>query len=492
VSDKNSYKQILRSSSIMGGSQALTYIIGLIRIKVVAVLLGPSGVGLVSLYGSALGLLGTVTGLGIGSSGVREVVQVYSQNDSQQAARTVRILRRACWVTGLLGWLLAAALAQPISAWVLGSTEHAWAIAVLGVTLLIGAISSGQLALLQGLRRIGDLARANVFGVLVSTCVSIGLYAWLGQAGIVPVLVASALVSLGFSYWFARRVEVQATDLSWAETFAGTKRLVGLGVAFMWSGLLTAGVDLLTRTVITKQLGLESAGIYQAAWALSGLFAGFILSAMGADFYPRLTAAIHDKAAAVRMVNEQTEVGILLAFPGLLGTLAFAPWAMEIFYTKSFVAGAELLPWFVLGVFGRVLSWPMGFIQLAAGASKWFFATETIFLGIQATLIIWLVPAFGIAGAAYAFAATYALYTAGMYWVGNKLIEFNWSLRVVRLLVFIAMTLIIQVSLNVIVDDWLSNLFSIMSILSSGIFVTIILFKKSKKDDSIMLNPNVG
>jgi PST family polysaccharide transporter len=337
-------------------------------------------------------------------------------------------------MTGILGWLLAVILAKPLSEWMLGSAEHAWAIAALGITLLISAISNGQLALLQGLRRIGDMARANVLGVLVSTGVSIALYAWLGQDGIVPVLVTSALISLGFSYWFSRRVAVLPVPVSWRETVAGTRRLAGLGVAFMWSGVLTAGLDMLTRAVITRQFGLEAAGIYQAAWALSGLFAGFILGAMGADFYPRLTAVIHDKEQAVRTVNEQTEIGILLALPGLLATLAFAPWAMEIFYSKRFLAGAELLPWMVLGVFGRVISWPMGFILLAKGASRWFIATETIFIGIQAALVFWMVPAFGAVGAAYAFAVSYALYAVGMLWVGRVLIGFRWSPFVLKML----------------------------------------------------------
>ncbi len=428
MSDEDkSYRQVLRSSSVMGGAQALTYIIGLVRIKIVAMLLGPSGIGLVGLYASAMGLIGTVSGLGIASSGVREVVQAYSHEDAARAARTVRILRRACWATGVLGWLLAIAVAQPVSQWMFGSPDHAWAIAVLGVTLLIGSVSAGQLALLQGLRRIGDMARASVLSALVSSAVAIALYAWLGQDGVVPVLVASALVSLGFSYWFSKRVAVSPVTVSWADTLVGTRRLAGLGVAFMWSGVLTAGVDMLTRSVITRQHGLEAAGIYQAAWALSGLFAGFILGAMGADFYPRLTAVIHDKVKAAKAVNEQTEIGVLLALPGLLATIAFAPLVIEVFYTKRFLPGAELLPWLVIGVLGRVISWPMGFIQMAMGASRWFVATETIFIGLQATFVLWMVPAYGAVGAAYAFALTYALYVMGMLWVSRMLIDFRWS-----------------------------------------------------------------
>ena len=445
--DGISYRQILRSSSIMGGAQALNYLIGLIRIKVVAILLGPTGVGLVGLYTSAIGLIGTVSGLGISNSAVREVVQAYSKDDLWHAARTVCILRRACWATGIFGWLLAVALAEPVSEWMTGTNEHGWAIALLGVTLLVGAVSSGQLALLQGLRRIGDLARANVLGVLVSTLVAIGLYAWLGKDGIVPVMVASAIVSLGFSYWFARRVPVAEHVVTWSETVVGTRRLVGLGFAFVWSGVLTTGLDMLTRAVITRQLGLEAAGIYQSAWALSGLFAGFILGAMGADFYPRLTAVIHEKDQAVRMVNEQTEIGVLLALPGLLGTLAFAPWVIQLFYTQQFMPAAELLPWMVLGVFGRVISWPIGFIQLALGASKWFIATDTAFLGLQAALVCLLVPQVGVIGAAYAFALTYALYLPCMLYVGRILINYRWSRNVLGLMLVTALLITLGAAL---------------------------------------------
>ncbi len=425
--DRNSYSQIFRSSSIVGGAYVFNYVIGLIRIKVIAILLGPTGVGLVSLYTSAMGLIGTVSGLGVSNSAVREIVRAYSRHDEEEAARTVRILRRVCWGTGLFGWLLALGLAAPISSLMTGSTDLASSIALLGSTLLFGAIGSGQLALLQGLRRIGDMSLAEVLGTAVSAIVTIALYFWLGKAGILPALIATSLISLCFSYGLSRRVSVAPLAVSWTETLHGFRRLIGLGLAFMWSGVLITGLDMLTRSLITRKFGVDSAGIYQAAWALSGVFASFVLSAMGTDFYPRLTAVIDDKARAVRTVNEQTEIGILLVLPGLLGTLAFAPLIMQIFYTKQFIPAAELLPWMTLGVLGQVVSWPLGFVQLAKGDSRWFAVTETASVGIGAILMFWMLETQGIMGVAYAFATRHALYTLIMLWVSRVLIGFSWS-----------------------------------------------------------------
>ena len=458
MSTNNSYRQILHASSIIGGANALSFIVGLIRIKIIAVFLGPSGVGLVSLYTSVVSLIGTVSGMGVTSSGVREVAKVLNTNDPIKVATNIIVLRRVSFWTGVLGWLLVALFAQPISILVFSSPEHASSIAILGVILLIGAVSGGQTAMLQGMRKIRDLARINIITMLINTVVTIALYAWLKEQGIIPVLISIALVTLLVSSWFSQRIKIEQVILSLSQTISGARRLFGLGFALMWSALLVAGLDFVTRSIITHEYGMNAVGIYQAAWALSGTLAGFVLNAMGMDFYPRLTSVIEDNANACRTVNEQTEIGMMLAIPGLLCTLTFAPVTMELFYTRDFLQGAVLLPWFLLGVFGRVVSFPLGYIQLAKGASHWFIATETIFTGLQITLNLMLVPRLGIVGAAYSVGIVYVGYTLVSLWVGRLLIGFKWSKDVKRLLLFSLLLLLIGVGLRILLPGWQGNI----------------------------------
>lgn len=406
----------------------------MVRVKVVAVLLGPTGVGLVGLYSSTTGLLGTLAGLGISSSGVREVAEANGSGDTEKIARVVKTLRRVCWATGILGWLLCAILSYPLSLWTFGSSDRAWAIAILGAILLLGAISGGQNALLQGTRRIGDIARYNVMGAVISTLVAIGLYGWLGQKAIVPVLILTSAINLGCTWWFARQVHTLQVGQKWRETIANSRRLVGLGLAFMYSGLLVAVVSLATRSLIARQLGLGASGIYQAVWGISGMFAGFILSAMGTDFYPRLTAVADSNEEVNRLVNEQTEIGVLLAMPGLLGTLAFAPWVMHIFYSAKFLSGAILLPWFVLGVLGQVISWPMGYILSAKGYSGWLSVYSTATAIVNLVLLVVLLGKMGLTGCGVAFAILNILHIGGMLLLSKYLTGFHWTMHTIRLL----------------------------------------------------------
>src|SRR5208337_3218913 len=102
-------------------------------------------------------------------------------------------------------------------------------------------------------------------------------------------------------------------------------------------------------------------------WTLSTLYVGFVLNAMGADFYPRLTSLAADNMMVNRLVNEQTEMGLLIAVPGVLATLTLAPWVLKIFYSVQFVPAVEIVRWQIVGILLRVVSWPMGFVQLAKG-----------------------------------------------------------------------------------------------------------------------------
>jgi PST family polysaccharide transporter len=449
----SSYSQILKSSSIMGSAQAINYLVGLLRVKAIAVLLGPAGVGVIGLYSTAISLLGTLTGLGLQGSAVRAIASSDGNGDEVAVGRTVFTLRRLCWITGLLGWVASSALAVPLSRAMFESDQHAWAIAILGSTLLISAVSSGQMATLQGLRRIGDIAKLQVIAAVVNTVLNIAIYAWLRERGIVPALIANAAVSLGVSWWFARRVPIVAIQLDWKDGLAEARPLLGLGLALTWSGALVLFADLFTRTLVSRELGLPAAGMYQASWALSGLFAGFILSAMGMDFYPRLTAVIQDRTAAVRAVNEQTEIGVLLALPGLLITLAFAKLVIWAFYSVKFAPAADVLVWMLLGMFGRVLSWPLGYILLALGASRWFVASEAAFHAVQILLVAWLVPRHGLVGAAYAFSACYFLHALGMLWLSRKLIGFSWSPETRRAVAVGACLMLIALGVNRLLDE---------------------------------------
>jgi antigen flippase len=421
------YRSALKSTSLIGGSSFLSIIIGMVRTKFAAVLLGPSGVGLIGVYSALMSMIGTLAGMGIATSGVRQIAEAHGSADHHQLARTVSILRRTVWATGLMGMFAMIAGAHYLARLSFGDAEYAFTIALLGLGILLGNIAAGQACILQGTRRIGALAKIGVLGALNGTLLSVPCYHMWGLDGIVPGLLLTSVATLATTWWYARRVSVAKPALSGKDVIHGATRLLHFGFPVMLSGLLMALSAYACRIILLHMFGLDGVGIWHAAFSISGVLASFVLQAMGADYYPRLTAVIHDDARVDTEVNTQTEIAILLATPGLMATLIFAPWAISLLYTAEFSSATGILRWCIIGVFGRVISWPLGYVLLAKGMGKTYFLTE-LFANSFQVLTIWICSrVWGLEGTGVAFALLYLFYTPFIYGVARYVSRLRWS-----------------------------------------------------------------
>jgi PST family polysaccharide transporter len=190
---------------------------------------------------------------------------------------------------------------------------------------------------------------------------------------------------------------------------------------------MLTGMAYLIRILVLRRVGFEATGLYQSAWTLGGLYVGFVIQAMAADFYPRLTASAADDTVCNRLVNEQVRVGLLLAGPGVIATLTFAPLVIALFYTSKFGAAVGVLRWICLGTTLQVVTWPMGFIIVAKGRRAIFFWSELACAAIYAVLAWFCVSSFGLNGAGIAFFG-YCLFHGFLHYpIVHRLSGFRWS-----------------------------------------------------------------
>lgn len=429
----SSYRQIVTSSAIMGGAQGADLLLRTARTKVIALLLGPSGLGLVALFQSIIDLVGTLSGLGLNSSGVRQISEAAATGETTTVARSRQVLRTSTLMTGLLGASICVFGAAPLSHWVFENRNYSLLVALLGISVLIEAQTKAGLAILQGTRRISDLASIQLLSAIGITAGSIALYAWLGLDGILPVFVLSSLISLVLTSHYTRKLGFSSVRMTVRMYISESRGLLIFGLAHMWGALVGAMSAFAVRALIQRQFGLDGIGVYQAAWALSGLFASFILSAMAVDYYPRLTAAaIHD-GDVNRLVDEQTEVVVLLALPGILSTMALGPFLIRLLFSSAFSEASIVLPWLIVGVFVQVVSWPAGFIQLAKGAGAIFALSQTAFYSLHMIAVYWGLLWLGLPGAGMGFAVCYVLHVAICLSIGFYLSGYLWSRSLVNL-----------------------------------------------------------
>lgn len=459
-----SYRRILKSSSIIGGASVINILIGLVRTKIVAVLLGPTGVGLVSLYTSLMSTASAVATMGVGTIGTRQIAEALGKEDE----RALAVVRRAMFWGALLlasaGALVVWAMREVLAVKVLGGAEHSTVVGWLALGVALSVAGASQGALIQGMRRIGDMARLSVYGSVLNTALGVGLLWNWGQAGLVAFVLIGPLVSFLLGHWYVSRLpKLRSDPIAVREMAHQWQTLLRLGVPFMGAGVVGAFVQLWIRVEVGNTLGSEALGHFQAAWAISMQYIGFVLGAMGADYYPRLTGVIHDHKAATRLVNEQTEIALLLSAPIFIAMIGLTPWVIQLLYTDAFLPAVNVLRWQILGDVLKVASWPLGFVILAAGCGKTFFWTETLVLVLMGSLIAGFSTSVGLKITGIAFFMCYLVYLPLLYLLAMHRIDFRWTNSNIKLMIII-FAICVAIFLMSIQYWWISIVSAVLSL----------------------------
>jgi PST family polysaccharide transporter len=473
----SSKKSILTSTSIIGGSSVVVIFLKIISSKAVALILGPTGTGLIGALQSSTTMLQTVSSLGINNSAVRDIAQANSKDNSEQLSITIRSLRKAVIFTGLLGLILTFSFAGLLSQFTFGSQEYTLEIRILSVAVFFNLIQGGQTALIQGMRRIKDLAKMSIFSALLVTLVSLPVLYTYELDGVVYFLLTISIGQYLVSSYFARKIKIKDLKVSWLQAYEESKAMINLGFSFMGGALAGVLGAYLVRVMIIRDLSLADAGIYQAAFAISGLYIGIILKAMGKDFYPRLTGVAFQSKEEIQLINEQTQVGMLLAAPGLMFTLALAPIGIELLYSAEYLEAYPVLQWMILGVFLRTISWPMGFLFVARAKGVVFFWTEIISWTLQIVLVYFGLQFFGLVGTGVAFFILYIFYTIMMFILLNRENDFKWSSQVVKTI--ISMSLVF--TLAFVILQYMSQLWGSIIVCSLGLILTYVAYLEIAK-----------
>jgi PST family polysaccharide transporter len=313
-------------------------------------------------------------------------------------------------------------LREPIANWAYDGAIAASDVGWLGLGVLMSLVATSQTTLLQGLRRIGDLARVNIISALISSAVGIAIIYFLGDAGIVWFVIVGPAISVPIATYFTRRLPAPAADYDWSRIQRQCQAMIGFGVPVMLAGLLNIGTELFVRSLVIRELGIEASGHFQASWIISMTYIGFVLGAMGADYYPRLTAAYSAPEKARQLVNEQAEMALLLAGAVILAMITLAPLIMIALYSSSFEPAAELLRWQMLGSFVKLIGWPMGFVVLASGRSGLFVYTQFLWNAVFVLSLYLLLERFGLLAVGIAWCIAYVVGALNVWFVANRLI----------------------------------------------------------------------
>lgn len=422
-----SYRSILKATSLFGSVQVYQILIQVLRAKVIAILLGPVGVGVLGLFQSAIQFFQNLTNMGLSQSAVRDVSEAFGAKNEEKVAIVTAVVRRLVWITGIFGSLIVACLSPVISKISFGNYDYTFSFFFLALTLLLDQVCAGQKVILQGTRKLKDLAKTISIGATFGLIVSIPLYYILGIHGIVPTLILNSLMALAISWYYSRKVHIKKAEINTKQTIQYGRQMLRMGLAMSISGIMATFAAFVLRSYIREIGGTDEVGYFQAGYVIVFSYVGLVFNAMATDYYPRLASVNEDNDKCRQIVNLQGEIATLILSPLLCMCIVFMPFAVTLLYSDKFMPANDYITWACLGMMFRLSSWLLSYVLVAKAETKLFMYNE-IAANIY-TLVFSLVGynLYGITGLGLAFCLTYILYYIQVYAIVRLKYNFSFS-----------------------------------------------------------------
>lgn len=390
--------------------------------------------GIIGVFQSIVDLMRSGYGFGIDTAAIRDVAAVNSDENENKLSTTVSLFNKLFSLSALIGLIGCVILCYPISIWAFGDSKYSIHIALLSICAFFTILSIGRSSILQGMRRIGDMAKSSIIGSAISLVITIPLYYFWGLDGIIPYFILIGIATFASANFFYKRLKINTIYIPYAEIYKAGKKILRFGFYIVIAGLAGTLSMLAIRGIIIRQIDMDAAGLFQSAWTITTIYLALLLRSMGSDFFPRLSSIINDKAQVKKLVNEQSYISLLVASPLIVGMIAFSDLFISLFFSSEFSEAIHVLRWQLVGTFLKVLSWPIAFIILAKNKGFLFLVTEVIFYAIYVLSCHFMINTYGLDITGIGYLIAYLVYLPTVYIIGQSISGFKWNKGVVSML----------------------------------------------------------
>lgn len=404
----NSYRHVLKYTGLFGGVQVFNILVGLVRNKFVAVLLGPMGMGLVTLLNTSMSFISQATSLGVAFSAIRRISELHDKGDAAELEHYIAIVRKWSLVAAVLGAVVCIAAGPLLNYISFSWGDHTLHFVLLAPAVAMTALCGGELAILKGTQRLKELAYIQVLVSLLSLIVTIPLYYQFNYKAIVPVISLIALINFLPAFVVSCRHHPYRVRSVGGFLTEG-RPMVKMGVAFTFAAAFSSGSDMLVRALLNQVADLHVVGLYNAAYMITITYSSMVFSSMESDFFPRLSAVNRNNAAVSGVVNRQMEVSLLLISPMLCGLIVFLPIIIPLLLSSEFIPVVAMAQMTTLAMFFKAMSLPMAYVNLAKANSRVYLLFESFYAVMFVVFVVAAFQLYGLLGAGFAVVAAHVV-----------------------------------------------------------------------------------
>lgn len=410
----------LTGTTLLNGIAVLTRLLTALALnKVLAVMLGPHGYGVIGQFQSFCSMVVAFASAPVTNGVVKYTAEFVGQKGQQREVwRTAATLGL---IVSVSTSLLLLVFQRPLAMWSIADVSRNWLVILLAISLVFMVLNALLIAIFNGLKLLRSLVLANIAGSVISALTAIALVSWHGLNGALAALaISQSLAFVVTLLIFRRTVRISVCSL-----FGRLDSKLSLGLSrFAIMGLTSAITiplaQMLMRDHLADTFGWSTAGLWQALWKISETHLLLLTSTLSVYFLPRFSE-IQDPNELRRELRR----GLAFVTPLVLTTSTI------LFLCRNDIVGLLLNERFlpILDAFGyqllgdvlKVISLVPAYTMLSHGQTKVYVITEVLFAALLTSLTVWLSDSMGLRGAALGYALTYAIYGVTMWFVVRSL-----------------------------------------------------------------------
>ncbi len=393
--------------------------------------LGPSDYGMISLGLAVLGILTTISMLGLNTGITRYISFFKGKDDERRIKGTITTSLKISFPIGLVLSAVFFIFSADMAVMIFHNAELVPIMQIFSLVLPFNIILTVVSSSIRGFQQPKYKVFANdiFFSVskisFVVAAILLGYGALGAAAGWGAAIIGTAILSF---YYLERRIF----------PIIGTKVISGKVardlLIFSLPLMLGSTVKLLLGWADIILLGLMKTsmdvGIYDAALPTASMIR-VVLLAFAFLFMPVMTELFsRGKVKDMRIVfKASTRWIFVITFPAFLLMMLFPGTLLNMFFGPEFLGptqiGAAALSILAVGFFYAAISGPVTEVTISLGKTKAYLAITAFMSILNLTLNILLIPAYGIIGAAVAMSASLMIGALLFLFFVNRMLGFN-------------------------------------------------------------------
>ena len=399
--------EITKIFSLTAISTLVKMLAGFISIKVVAVIVGPSGIALLGQLSNFSIIIMTLA-----SGGINNGVTKYIAENKNYPRKIQLFLSTALQITLVLSLVSGICLiifSSLLSDLILTEIKYSYVFILFGVTLILYALNKLLMSIINGYKEFNKFVNISIVTSVVGVIFTVGLV-WIWK---LPGALVSAVTYQSIVFFITVRMVIKSKWFvleNFNSFFSGTvfKKYLSYSMMAFVTAATVPVAQLIIRGYVITNISTSDAGLWEAMNRISGMYLLVITSSFGVYYLPRLSE-IKDNQELRKEIFTAYKIILPLITLGFLIIYIFRDLIIQILFTQEFSPMRDLFAWQLIGDFFKISCWLLAFLMVARAMTKLYIFTEIFFSTLFVTLSIVLINKFQIVGIPMAYMINYLI-----------------------------------------------------------------------------------